>query len=96
MQRTLRYLTQLLDGVIDVGYYHAMKEIIVSLHISREDYLTFYQGQIQTVVATATDGRVVRFPAGILKNVVGHEGIQGIFKICFDVENKFAGITRIK
>jgi hypothetical protein len=47
-------------------------------------------------VATATDGRVVRFPAGILKNVVGHEGIQGIFKICFDVENKFAGITRIK
>jgi hypothetical protein len=72
-----------------------MKEIIVSLRISREDYLTFYQGQIQTVVATAIDGRVVRFPASILKNVVGHEGIQGTFKICFDANNKFDGITRL-
>ncbi len=72
-----------------------MKEIIVSLHISREDYLTFYQGQVQTVVATAVDGRVVRFPAAILKNVVGHEGIHGTFKIRFDGNNKFAGITRL-
>jgi|TARA_B110000196_G_scaffold272973_1_gene249167 hypothetical protein len=73
-----------------------MKEIIVSLHISREDYLSFYQGQVQTVVATATDGRVVRFPAVILKNVVGHEGIHGTFKIHFDANNKFDGIVRIK
>jgi hypothetical protein len=46
-------------------------------------------------VATAIDGRVVRFPASILKNVVGHEGIQGTFKICFDANNKFDGITRL-
>ena len=72
-----------------------MKEIIVSLHISREDYLSFYQGQVQTVVATATDGRVVRFPAGILKHVVGHDGIHGTFRICFDVNNKFDGITSL-
>lgn len=73
-----------------------MKEIIVSLHISREDYLSFYQGQIQTVVATATDGRTVRFPALILKHVVGHEGIHGTFRIRFDSSNKFDGIERIK
>lgn len=72
-----------------------MKEIIVSLHISREDYLTFYQGQVQTVVATAMDGRIVRFPAGILKGMVGHEGIHGTFKIRFDADNKFDGIVRI-
>jgi hypothetical protein len=46
-------------------------------------------------VATAIDGRIVRFPAGILKGVVGHEGIHGTFKICFDAENKFDGITRV-
>ncbi|MBQ0730806.1 MAG: DUF2835 domain-containing protein [Oleispira antarctica] len=72
-----------------------MKEIIVSLHISRDDYLSFYQGQVQTVVATATDGRIVRFPAGILKHVVGHEGIHGTFRILFDANNKFDGITAL-
>lgn len=73
-----------------------MKEIIVSLYISREDYLSVYQGQVKDVVATASDGRVVRFPAAILKGVVGHEGIHGTFKIHFDANNKFDGITRIK
>lgn len=73
-----------------------MKDIVVSLHISRDDYLSFYQGQVQTVVATATDGRTVRFPAGILKHVVGHEGIHGTFKITFDSNNKFSGITRLQ
>ena len=76
-------------------YHFVMKEITVSLHISREDYLTFYQGQVQTVVATAVDGRIVRFPAGILKGMVGHEGIHGTFKIRFDADNKFDGIVRI-
>ena len=74
----------------------SMKEIIVSLRISREEYLNVYQGQVQNVVATAQDGRVVRFPAAILKGMVGHEGIFGTFKIHFDANNKFEGITRIK
>jgi len=73
-----------------------MKEIIVSLSISREDYLSVYQGQVQNIVATAEDGRVVRFPAAILKGMVGHEGIHGTFKIDFDRNNKFDGISRIK
>ncbi len=72
-----------------------MKEIIVSLHISRDDYLSFYQGQVQNVVATANDGRIVRFPAAILKGMVGHEGIHGTFKINFDSNNKFDGIVRL-
>lgn len=86
----------LLDGVIDVGYYRLMKEIIVSMRISREDYLAVYQGQVKDVVATAQDGRIVRFPAAILKGMVGHEGVYGTFKIHFDADNKFDGISRIK
>jgi hypothetical protein len=73
-----------------------MKEIIVSLRISAEDYLTVYQGQVKDVVATAEDGRIVRFPATILKSMVGHEGIYGTFKINFDTNNKFDGITRLR
>jgi hypothetical protein len=73
-----------------------MKEIIVSLRISAEDYLTVYQGQVKDVVATAEDGRIVRFPAAILKSMVGHEGIYGTFKINFDANNKFDGIARLR
>jgi hypothetical protein len=73
-----------------------MKEIIISLRISAEDYLAVYQGQVKDVVATAEDGRTVRFPATILKGMVGHEGIYGTFKIHFDRQNKFDGITRLK
>jgi Protein of unknown function (DUF2835) len=72
-----------------------MKEITVSLYISRDDYLSVYQGQVQDVVATAKDGRVVRFPAAILKGMVGHEGIHGTFKIRFDDAGKFDGIIRL-
>lgn len=72
-----------------------MKEITVSLHISREDYLAFYQGQVKDVVATANDGRIIRFPAAILKGMVGHEGIHGKFCIQFDSDNKFSNIKRL-
>ena len=85
----------MLEAVKQVGYHQTMKEIIVTIHISREDYLNVYQGQVHTVVATAADGRIVRFPAGILKDVVGHEGIHGTFKIRFDANNKFDGISRL-
>ncbi len=73
----------------------AMKEIIVSLRISRDDYLAFYQGQVHNVVAMASDGRNVRFPASILKGMVGHEGIHGTFCIRFGADNKFVDIRRI-
>lgn len=73
-----------------------MKEIIVSINISRDDYLAVYQGQVKTVVATAEDGRIIRFPADILKGMVGHEGIYGTFKIIINSENKFEHITRLR
>lgn len=72
-----------------------MKEITVSLHISREDYLSVYQGQVKDVVATASDGRIIRFPAAILKGMVGHEGIHGTFRIRFGPDNKFSDIQRL-
>lgn len=74
---------------------NTMKEIIVSLHISRDDYLAFYQGQVHNVVARASDGRNIRFPASILKGMVGHEGIHGTFCIRFDDDNKFVDIRRV-
>ncbi|ASP39614.1 hypothetical protein CHH28_13450 [Bacterioplanes sanyensis] len=71
------------------------QRIVVDLAISADDYLAYYSGTAKNVVATAEDGRIVRFPANILQRVVGHEGIYGRFAIEFDSAGKFTGITKL-
>lgn len=68
--------------------------IEVVLAISAEEFLALYQGAARDVVAIATDGRRVRFPARILQPFVTHQGVHGRFVILFDKDNRFAGITR--
>jgi len=70
-------------------------QIIVTLHISRDEYLKYYQGDARTVVATAQDGRIVRFPAGVLQKVVTTEGVHGTFAIQFDANHKFDRIVQL-
>jgi len=70
------------------------KSIEVVLTISADDFVALYQGVVRDVVAIATDGRRVRFPARILQPYVTHQGIQGRFVIQFDADNRFAGIAR--
>lgn len=70
-----------------------MKQIIVTLHISKDEYLRYYQGEARTVVATAHDGRIVRFPANVLQKVVTTEGVHGTYEIRFDSDNRFDSIV---
>lgn len=70
------------------------RSIEVVLSISADEFLALYQGIARDVVAVATDGRRVRFPARILQPYVTHQGIQGRFVIQFDASNRFAGISR--
>jgi len=72
-----------------------VKEIIVSLLISADEYQRLYQGTVKDVVTNAQDGRRVRFPARILRPFVSHEGIRGHFMIRFSEDNKFHSITRL-
>lgn len=69
--------------------------IIVSLQIPAEEYQRLYQGTVREVLARASDGRRVRFPANILRPFVTHEGIRGRFEIVFDDNNRFESITRL-
>lgn len=71
-----------------------MRSLVVDIHIAAEDYLTLYQGMARDVVANARDGRVVRFPANILRDFVTHDGVHGTFLIFFDDDNKFKDIAR--
>lgn len=72
------------------------QRIIVDLAVSADDYQLYYSGRVKQVVATAADGRVVRFPANILQQVVTHHGVYGRFAIEFDQQGRFLRIVRLE
>ena len=65
------------------------------LRISYDDYLLVYQGHAKSIIATATDGRLVQFPAEVVKPYLTHSGIQGFFEIVFNRCNKFQSIKKL-
>lgn len=67
----------------------------IVLRISPHRLLHYYEGEVDTVVARATDGRVIRFPANILRSVVQSDGVQGTFELVFDENHKFVSISRV-
>lgn len=72
-----------------------MKSIIVNLTISTEELQRLYEGSAKTVFARSIDGRSIRFPAGILRPFVLHNGIRGTFQIDFDEDNRFHSLHRL-
>ncbi len=54
-----------------------------------------YQGRANFVDARSIDGRLVRFPAKILKPYITKEGIRGIFVIYFNDDGKFQSIQEL-
>jgi predicted ester cyclase len=68
------------------------QRIVVDIHLSAEEYLRYYRGEIKLVQAIAVDGRRVRFPANVLQHVIGHYGIHGRYAIEFDNDGRFQSI----
>ncbi len=72
------------------------RSLDVDLAIPAEDYLRMYEGSARDVVAHATNGQTVRFPANILRRFVLHDGVYGRFRIRFDERGKFIAIERLQ
>lgn len=72
------------------------KSLQVSISITRDEYLKWYQGAASTVLATTSTGQKVRFPANILRPFIARDGVSGTFAIYFDENNKFSEIRRIR
>ncbi len=66
------------------------------LAISAEEYLAYYQGSAQEIVARSDDNRVIRFPASAIRKFVTHDGIFGHFEIIFDENNKLIEIQPVE
>ncbi len=67
----------------------------VVLNISSYQLAQYYEGVVDSVVAKATDGRTVKFPANVLRSVVQDDGVYGTFELAFDKSHKFISIHRI-
>jgi len=67
----------------------------VVLNISSDQLRQYYEGAVNSVVAKATDGRTIKFPANILRSVVRDDGVHGTFELAFDELHKFVSIRRI-
>ena len=64
------------------------------LHISAQDYLPYYRGDVRHVVARCADGRSVQFPATLLVPFVSSGGIRGSFVLTCDESGKGAQLQR--
>ncbi len=65
------------------------------LDISSQQYLDYYRGAILYVVARATTGQNVQFPAALLQRFVTAEGIHGRFALTCDQDHKCVSLERI-
>jgi hypothetical protein len=71
---------------------HQRIHVVLKIPAHRLEF--YYQGAVDTVAAETTDGRIVHFPANVLRSVVQSHGVYGTFELAFDENNKFVSITR--
>jgi len=71
-----------------------MPRFAFQLQISSADYLQYYRGSVQQVVARCVDGKTVQFPAALLKPFVTSAGVRGSFVLHCDEAGKGAVIQR--
>ncbi|MEM9057012.1 MAG: DUF2835 domain-containing protein [Pseudomonadota bacterium] len=67
----------------------------IQLAIDANEFVRLYKGRAATVVARASNGQTVRFPANVLRAHVTHDGVHGAFTLRFDDNGKFVSLTRI-
>ncbi|WP_026180265.1 DUF2835 domain-containing protein [Hahella ganghwensis] len=72
-----------------------MRQVVVDLHISADEYLKHYQRVASVVEVVSREGLRVHFPTGILQRFVTRDGIHGTFVIYFDDNSKFQNIERL-
>ncbi len=65
-----------------------------SIRMTPKEFMPYYQGQIQTVITTTSDGLRIQFPAMHLRKFMTNYGIYGDF--CLKTQNnKFLSLTKL-
>ncbi len=72
-----------------------MGRVIIELDISGGQYLEWYKGIVRNIIAKSREGLTVQFPAGVLQQFVTSDGVQGVFRLTYDEDNKFVSIEKL-
>ena len=72
-----------------------MPALELQLHISADELLALYRGEVRTVRGRATTGQTVEFPASALRRHVSTLGVHGRFRMEFDAKHKFISLDRV-
>jgi hypothetical protein len=72
-----------------------MERIRLPIRISPEKWTDYYRGEIQSVIATALDGRTIQLRAHHLRPFVTQDGILGLFEIQLDAHRRLVSIRKI-
>ncbi len=71
-----------------------MAHFVFHLNLSAQEYLQYYKGSVNKVVAKCADGTSVQFPAGLLTPFVTTGGIRGVFELTCSDDGKGAQLKR--
>lgn len=72
-----------------------MPSVYLRLNISAAECLDFYNSQAPNVKAHTVDGRSVIFPRRVIKGMVSHEGIRGLYRMTYSDTGQFVSIERV-
>jgi len=67
----------------------------VSINISYDDFLPYYEGHIKDVIAPDINGKTIRFPASALQAYLTYAGVKGVFELRIDENNKLLSCKRV-
>jgi hypothetical protein len=72
-----------------------LRSFIVDLALPPEECMRYYSGEASVVVARARDGRMVQFPARLLRRFMASDGVQGAFELKCDAGSRLVAMERI-
>lgn len=72
-----------------------VKTVRFRLNISRDEALRYYHGTARSVIVRAENGQRLQFPAEHIRQFIDRLGVNGVFSIEFDANNKLLGLKRI-
>jgi len=72
-----------------------MRSCEIHLNLSAEQCQRYYQGGIDSVLATSNDGLRLAFPAAQLRRFVTREGVKGRFLIRFSADCRLVSLERV-
>lgn len=72
-----------------------MDTVRFRLNLTAEQMRSYYEGVARQVIALASDGRRVQFPAQWLRRFVTLDGVYGLFEMRFGDDRKLIDLRRI-